>query len=62
MANTLRLEAGAGLRLSRGGDFILSYERVVAKPSGDPDAQTVHATVDNSGDQFSRRSDRRERV
>jgi hypothetical protein len=45
MANTLRLGAGAGLRLWRGGDLILNYERVVAKPSGEPDAQTVRATI-----------------
>jgi len=45
MANTLRIGAGLGLRMWRGGDFILNYERVVAKPSGEPDAQTVRATI-----------------
>jgi hypothetical protein len=41
----LRAGAGAGLRLWRGGEFMLNYERVVVKPSGEPDAQTVRATV-----------------
>jgi hypothetical protein len=41
----LRVGAGAGLRLWRGGEFMLNYERVVVKPSGEPDAQTVRATV-----------------
>jgi len=45
MANTLRIGAGAGLRIWRGGEFILNYERVVAKPSGEPDAQTVRFTI-----------------
>jgi hypothetical protein len=30
-----------GLRLWRGGDLGLNYERVVAKPAGEPDSQTV---------------------
>jgi len=41
-ANTLR---GMGLRVWRGADFIVNYERVVAKPSGEPDAQTVRFTI-----------------
>ena len=45
MANTLRLGAGMGLRIWRGADFVLNYERVVAKPSGEPDAQTVRFTI-----------------
>ncbi len=42
MANTLR---GMGLRVWRGADFIVNYERVVAKPSGELDAQTVRFTI-----------------
>ena len=34
MANTLRVGAGMGLRLWRGADLGLNYERVVAKPAG----------------------------
>jgi hypothetical protein len=45
MANTLRIGAGLGLRLWRGADFIINYERVVARPSGEPDAQTVRFTI-----------------
>src|ERR1700730_18162715 len=45
MANTLRIGAGMGLRLWRGADLTLNYERVVAKPSGEPDAQTVRFTI-----------------
>ena len=45
MANTLRIGAGMGLRLWRGADLVVNYERVVAKPSGEPDAQTVRFTV-----------------
>lgn len=44
-ANTLRLGAGMGLRLWRGADLALNYERVVAKPSGEPVAQTVRFTI-----------------
>jgi hypothetical protein len=45
MANTLRVGAGMGLRIWRGADLILNYERVVAKPSGEPYAQTARFTV-----------------
>jgi hypothetical protein len=45
MANTLRIGAGMGLRLWRGADLSLNYEHVAAKPSGEPDAQTVRFTV-----------------
>jgi hypothetical protein len=45
MASTLRLGTGMGLRLWRGADFVLNYERVVAKPPGEPDAQTVRFTI-----------------
>ena len=44
MANTFRVGAGVGLRLWRGADLGLNYERVVAKPAGEPDAQTVRFT------------------
>ena len=45
MANTLRLGAGMGPTLWRGADFSLNYERVVAKPAGEPDSQTVRFTL-----------------
>ena len=45
MANTLRVGAGMGLRIWRGADLVLNYERVVAKPSGEPDAQAVRFTI-----------------
>ena len=45
MANTLRVGAGMGLRIWRGADTVLNYERVVAKPSGEPDAQTIRLTI-----------------
>ena len=45
MANTLRIGAGMGVRLWRGAELTLNYERVVAKPSGEPDAQTVRFTI-----------------
>jgi hypothetical protein len=51
MANTLRVGAGLGLRIWRGADLVdlvLDYERVVAKPSGKPDAQTVGFTIRQS--------------
>jgi Putative MetA-pathway of phenol degradation len=44
-ANTLRLGAGMGLRLWPGADVILNYEQVVAKPAGQPDAQTIRMTL-----------------
>jgi hypothetical protein len=44
-ADTLRLGAGLGLRLWAGGDLSLNYERVVAKPAGEPDAQAVRMTI-----------------
>ena len=44
MANTLRVGAGLGLRLWRGADLGLNYERVVAKPAGEPNSQTVRFT------------------
>ena len=45
MANTLRIGGGAGLRLWRGADLGLNYERVVAKPTSEPYSQTVRLTV-----------------
>lgn len=44
-ANTLRLGAGMGLGVWSGADLILNYERVVAKPVGQPDAQAVRMTI-----------------
>jgi hypothetical protein len=44
-ANTLRLGVGIGLSLWAGGDLIVNYERVVAKPVGQPDAQAVRMTI-----------------
>jgi len=46
MANTLRVGVGMGLRLWRGADLGLNYERVVAKPAGEPDSQTVRFSAD----------------
>jgi hypothetical protein len=34
-----------GLRIWAGVDVILNYERVVAKPAGQPDAQTIRMTI-----------------
>jgi hypothetical protein len=45
MANTLRIGAGMGLRLWRGADMGLNYERVVAKPASEPYSQTVRLTI-----------------
>jgi hypothetical protein len=44
-ANTLRLGAGVGLKVWAGGDVTLNYERVVAEPAGQPDAQAVRMTI-----------------
>lgn len=44
-ASTLRLGAGVGLRLWRSADLGLNYERVVAKPSGEPDSQTIRLSL-----------------
>jgi hypothetical protein len=45
MANTLRIGAGMGLRLWRGADLGLNYERVVAKPASEPYSQSVRFTL-----------------
>ncbi len=39
-ANTVRLGAGSGLRVWRGGEFVLNYEEIVARPSGQPVSRT----------------------
>jgi hypothetical protein len=44
-ASTLRVGAGMGLRLWRGADLGLNYERVVAKPAGEPDSQTIRLSL-----------------
>src|ERR1700733_1515442 len=43
MANTLRIGAGMGLRLWRGADMALNYERVVAKPASEPRRRKPHS-------------------
>jgi hypothetical protein len=45
MANTLRIGSGMGLRLWRGADLGMNYERVVVKPMGEPYSQTVRLSV-----------------
>ena len=44
-ADTLRLGLGMGLSVWRGGDVGFNYERVVAKPAGQPDAQAIRLTI-----------------
>jgi Putative MetA-pathway of phenol degradation len=44
-ASTLRLGAGMGTRLWRGADLGLNYEHIVAKPSGQPDSQTIRLSL-----------------
>jgi Putative MetA-pathway of phenol degradation len=44
-ADTLRLGVGMGLSIWAGGDIIFNYERVVAKPAGQPDAQAIRMTI-----------------
>jgi hypothetical protein len=44
-ANTVRLGTGLGWRFRPGGDLVLNYEGVVAKPAGQPNAQAVRLTV-----------------
>ncbi len=44
-ADTLRLGTGVGLKIWAGVDVILNYERVVAKPARQPDAQTIRMTI-----------------
>lgn len=45
MANTLKIGGGMGLRLWRGADLALNYERVVAKPASEPYSQAIRLTV-----------------
>ena len=45
MANTLRIGAGTGWRMWRGGEFVLNYEHVVMRPAGQPGSQTVRLTL-----------------
>ena len=45
MADTLRIGAGMGWRMWRGGEFVLNYEHVVMRPAGQPDSQTVRLTL-----------------
>ncbi len=47
-AATLRLGAGLGARLWKGGDIILNAEAVVAKPGGEPNAAGVRLTLRQS--------------
>jgi len=44
-ADTLRLGAGMGARLWRGGDIVLNAESVVAKPESEPNAWGVRLTL-----------------
>jgi hypothetical protein len=44
-ANTLRIGGGVGMRLWQGADLRINYERVVAKPSGEPDSQTIRLAL-----------------
>jgi Putative MetA-pathway of phenol degradation len=44
-ANTLRLGVGMGVTVWRGGDVVLNYDHVVARPAGQPDAQAILMTV-----------------
>jgi Putative MetA-pathway of phenol degradation len=44
-ANTLRLGLGMGLSVWTGGDVVLNYDRVIAKPARQPDAQAIRMTV-----------------
>ena len=44
-ADTLRLGVGMGVTAWRGGDIVLNYERVVAKPANEPDAQAIRMTI-----------------
>ena len=44
-ADTVRLGVGMGVSAWRGGDVMLNYNRVVAKPAGQPDAQAILLTI-----------------
>lgn len=44
-ANTLRLGVGMGVRVPYVGTLMLNYERVVAKPAGQPEGQSFRLTI-----------------
>lgn len=44
-ADTLRLGVGMGVTAWPGGDIVLNYERIVAKPANEPDAQAIRMTI-----------------
>lgn len=44
-ANTLRLGVGMGLNVWAGGDVVLNYDHVIARPAGQPDAQAIWVTL-----------------
>ncbi|MCD0502432.1 transporter [Bordetella petrii] len=44
-ANTLRLGVGTGFHVWQGGQMMLNYEQVVAKPAGQPDAWTFRLKI-----------------
>ena len=44
-ANTLRLGVGLGLQVWAGGQLMLNYEQVVAKPEGQPDAKSFRLKI-----------------
>ena len=44
-ADTLRLGAGFGIRIPHIGQLMLNYDRVVARPAGQPDGQSVRLTL-----------------
>ena len=46
--DTLRLGAGIGVQLWRGGDIVLNAEGVVAKPESEPNAWGVRLTLRQS--------------
>lgn len=44
-ANTLRLGVGLGIRVPHLGTVMMNYDRVVAKPAGQPEGQTFRLTI-----------------
>ena len=45
LRDALRVGGGMGLRLWRGAETILNHARVVSKPSGEPDTQTIRLAI-----------------